>query len=73
MKKVTSIKNKELSEKEIDAVFRSIKQGERVFTPVVVPEPEYKNPSDRWIIIGGSSKQNNRLAEVSTWQIGQVS
>lgn len=72
MKNITTTGNKkEFSQKEIDTIFRDIKSAEKVFTPV--PAPEYKNPTDTWIITGGSSKQNNKLAEVSTWQIGQVS
>jgi hypothetical protein len=72
MKNITTTDNKkEFSQKEIDTIFRDMKSAEKVFTPV--PAPEYSNPSDTWIITGGSSKQNNKLSEVSTWQIGQVS
>jgi|GEM_PF-3344827 len=63
---------KEFSAKEIEAIFKEMRPAEKVFTPLPVPE-NGNNISDRWIVTGGSSKQNNRLIEVSTWQTGQVS
>ena len=62
---------KELSKEEIETIFKEIRPAEKVFTPL--PAPEVGNISDRWIVTGGSSKPNNKLIEVSTWQTGQVS
>jgi hypothetical protein len=62
---------KELSPKEIETIFKEIRPAEKVFTPLPAPEVG-NNGSDRWIVTGGSSKQN-KLIEVSTWQTGQVS
>lgn len=63
---------KELSAKEIENIFKEIRPAEKVFTPMPAPETG-NNISDRWIVTGGSSKPNNKLIEVSTWQTGQVS
>lgn len=63
---------KELSEEEINTIFKEIRPAEKVFTPLPIPE-NGNSISDRWIVTGGSSKQNNKLIEVSTWQTGQVS
>lgn len=62
---------KEIMKKQIETVFKKIEPAEKLFAPSqpVIPE---QNPSDRWIIAGGSSKPNNKLIQVSTWQIGQA-
>lgn len=62
---------KDLSAKEIETIFKDIRPAEKVFTPLPTPEGG-NNVSDRWIVTGGSSKQN-KLMQVSTWQTGQVS
>ena len=73
MKNVTKISHKkDLSTKDIENIFKELGPLERVFTPMPTPEIG-KDISDRWVVTGGSSKQNNRLTEVSTWQTGQVS
>lgn len=63
---------KKLSKHEIEEIFREMKLGNKFFSPEPIIKPNYKDPTEEWIIASGSSKQNNKLIEVSTWQIGQA-
>jgi len=63
--------DKSLSKKDIDLIFKEIK-SEKIIIPIPIIEFEKRNPSDTWVITSGSSKSNNKLIEVSTWQIGQI-
>ncbi len=62
---------KQFSKKEIEKIFKELSPAEKVFTPLPNPSDQ-SNISERWIVTGGSSKENNKLIQVSTWQTGQA-
>ena len=72
MKNATKkIIKKQFSKKEIEKTFKELGYAEKVFTPLPIPDNQ-NTVSERWIVIGGSSKENNKLIKVSTWQTGQI-
>jgi hypothetical protein len=71
MTKKISQKQEEFPQDDLGNFFKELNRGSRIFFRG--PSPEQKDLMADWVTTSGSSKESNKLIEVSAWQTGQVS